>query len=120
MSTTIKQNVPKVNYELRRGDTFDPSLNYEDVNGATIDLSTWTARLEIRAEIDGPIITSLTESSGITLTNTNPNISILIDDSVTSTYTLDTMVYDLELTDTLSVVKTLMEGNIFMKKDVTI
>lgn len=120
MATTIKQNVSKINYELRRGDTFDPSLTYRDSANAVIDLTTYTARLEIRSAIDGTVILALSEISGITLAATSPNISILILPAVTAAFTFDVAVYDLELIDNLGVVKTLIEGTIALKKDVTI
>jgi len=117
---TVKQNVSKLNYELRRGDTFDPTITYRDSTGAVILLSGYTARLDIKDEIDGNIILSLTHLAGITLTDTSPNISILIDESVTALFTFENAVYDLELTDTLGTVKTLVEGNIILKKDITL
>ena len=120
MATTVKQNVSKINYELRRGDTFNPTITYKDSNEAVIDLTTYTAKMDIKNEIDGTIIESLTQASGITLTSTSPNISILIDKAVTAAYTITPMVYDLELTDGSGVAKTLMEGTIALKLDVSL
>ena len=120
MATTVKQNVSKINYELRRGDTFNPTIAYKDSAGAIIDLSTHTAKMDLKNEIDGTIIDSLTQLAGITLAATDPNITILISDTDTAAYTVTPMVYDLELTDSGGVVKTLMEGTISLKLDVTL
>jgi len=117
---TIKQNVSKLSYELRRGDTFDPTITYKDSTGAVILLSGYTAKMDIKDAIDGNVLLSLTHLAGITLTDTSPNISILIDDSITALFTFENAVYDLELTDTLGVVKTLVEGSILLKKDITL
>jgi len=120
MATTVKQNVSKINYEMRRGDTFNPTIAYKDENGVIIDLSSHTAKMDLKDAIDGTVIESLTSASGITLAATDPNISILIADTVTAAYTITPMVYDLELTDSGGVVKTLMEGTITLKLDVSL
>lgn len=116
---TIKQNVSKVNYELRRGDTFNPTLTYRDSTSSVIDLTGYQARLDIKDEIDGTIIHSLTHLSGLALSSTSPNISIFIDEVDTALFTFEVAVYDLELTDNAGIVKTLMEGVISLKLDVT-
>lgn len=121
MAITIKQNVTIINYELRRGDTFDPSLTYNDSTETPIDLTGYTAKLDIKDAIDGNIITQLTDVSGITLGGpVADNVKILILPAVTELYTVASMVYDLELTDTLGVIKTLTEGKITLKLDVSL
>lgn len=107
---------------IEQGSTLSLSINYKDSNGDTIDLSSgYTARMQGRtgAAADSTLF-SLTDSSGITLAATNPNILVTL--SATSTAALPAPllgVYDLEIESSSGVVTKVLKGRLRVDSEVT-
>ena len=98
---------------IQQGATFSLSVNYKNSAGSTIDLSSgYTARMQGRtSHAAASTVFALTESSGITLGSSDPNIVISIAATATDDFTApSTGVYDLELVDSSSNVYRILEG----------
>lgn len=105
--------------KIEQGATFSLTLTYKDSNDAAINLTGYSARLQMRKNInDSSTVVSLTESSGLTLGGAAGTIVITI--SATTTASLDPAegVYDLEI-ETGGVVTRLLSGTYEVSREVT-
>lgn len=86
-----------------------------------IDLTNFTARMEIRVNITDadPVVTLTTENGGITLGGAAGTIALLIDATATALLTFLTGVYDLEVVDGSGVVTRILSGNVSVSAEVT-
>jgi len=106
-----------------QGATFGLSMTYKDANGTVINLTGYTARMQVRSKANASTtIVSLTSSpaAGITLGGAAGTIVISI--SATSTAALEPgdYVYDLELVNTSSTAVTrLVQGRFRVSAEVT-
>ncbi len=111
--------------EMDQGASFDLEVQYTDPAGTAIDLTGYTARMQIRRNIadvepDTAPILALTSSpaAGLTLTTSTGTVAIAITDE--QTQELDgTYVYDLEIESGPGKVTRLIEGTILLKPEVT-
>lgn len=86
-----------------------------------INLSSYTARMQIRQSAGGTLYETLTtENGGITLDATENTISLLISDSATEAYTWSRGKYDLEMISPAGRVYLLMRGNVRVESEVTV
>jgi len=105
---------------LRQGETFQLSIHVQDSGGSTINYSSgYTARMQVRADHTSSAIIDIDNTSGITLGSSNPNISIVIAESVTKNLTAPfTGFYELELITSGTVTKPL-DGQFIIEPEVT-
>lgn len=98
------------------------------VYNAPIDLTGFTARMQMRPEIDSPdteLIDTLTSTDvrlpehGILIDPVNFTIEIRLGEVETADYTFETAVYDLEMVSPDGVVTRLVEGKITTDPEVT-
>lgn len=106
---------------IYQGSDFNLSFTWKDSTNNPISLSNYSAAMQCRLNKDSPAtIFSLTELSGITLEPSGTGtVSIDIDAATTGGYTFKEAFYDLELTDPTSKVRRLMEGKVYLSKQVT-
>lgn len=106
---------------VEQGATYKKKLIWKDSSGALVNLTGFTARMQIRKEIaDATILLELTtENGGITLGGANGEIDLLISDTDTTAITWGSGVYDLEMIDTGSEVTRLVEGKVTVSFEVT-
>jgi len=111
----------RYNLEINQGATFSLTATWKDSTGAAINLTGYTARLQIRESYASTTtIVSLTSGAGITLGGAAGTITIVIAASATSALTSPfSGVYDLELVDASSVVTRLLEGAATVSPEVT-
>ena len=106
-----------------QGATFGLSLTYKDATGALIDLTNYTARMQVRSKANAPTtILSLTSSAGagIALGGAAGTIFISIAASSTASLVPGDYVYDLELVNTTSTAVTrLIQGKFRVSAEVT-
>jgi hypothetical protein len=120
MAIKIKSQTVKVNFEEYEGDTLTMSFAYKNPDGTLIDLTGYTAKMDICTEALATPTLTLTDTTGITLGGTPNNIVVVLTPSQThTTLGVGNFVYDLELTDTLAQVNTLIEGSITIKQSIT-
>ena len=107
---------------IQQGATFSLSVNYKSAAGSTVDLSSgYTARMQGRtSHAASSTVFALTNSSGITLGSSDPNIVITIAATETDDFAApSTGVYDLELVDSSSNVFRILEGRYEITPEVT-
>lgn len=85
-----------------------------------IDLTLYTARMQIRPDINSAtIIDTFTDLDGIILGGVAGTVKLSISAIRTASYTFDFAVYDLELVDGSGVVTRFLQGNVTLDKEVT-
>ncbi len=111
----------KLNIVIEQGTTFNPVLTYKDENAALINLSGYTARMQIRLKktSSGFLHELTTENSGIALGGAAGTITLLITAVNTTAFTFSSAVYDLELITGAGIVTRLVEGTIKLSKEAT-
>jgi len=119
---------------IEQGATTDLLLQYKDSSGSPIDLSGYTASMQIRPSVDSTTtylsITSVTASDGtglnftpvsasLTLPRTSGSIGLFISATSSSNLSFTEGVYDIELKSSTGIVTRLLEGNVKLSKEVT-
>jgi len=121
-------------FTIEQGATTDLLLEYKDSNGSPVDLSGYTASMQIRPSVDSTTtylsITSVTASDGtglnltpqsgsVTLPTTSGSIGLFISAVSSSALTFSEGVYDIELQSSTGIVTRLLEGIVKLSKEVT-
>lgn len=87
----------KYDITIDQGSVFDIPMTYRDAAGAPVDMTSWTARMQVRKTAASPtlVVELTTANSRITLGN--GSLSLHMADTVTATLTPGDYVYQLEL-----------------------
>ncbi|MER5643958.1 hypothetical protein [Streptosporangium sp. NPDC002524] len=89
-------------------------------DGAPVDLTGATARMEIRAKAGGALLHRLdTANEGILLGGTSGTIVLIIAPEVSSAWTVFKAVYDLEVVEASGAVTRLLQGPVSVSPEVT-
>lgn len=106
-------------FTIYQGATFSEVLTWRDSSEELVNLTGYTARMQVRNRIDGDTVVSLTtENSRIELGGSAGTITLTI--SATDTAALsEGGVYDLELISAGGIVTRLLEGAVAFSKEVT-
>lgn len=107
---------------IEKGATYQKTLIWQDSTGTAIDLTGYTARMQIRENVKSDTtLVSLTSdpSGGITITELEGKIEIEIDADTTSAIIASYGVYDLEMIDAEDKVTRLVKGNVSFDDEVT-
>ncbi|NDD53289.1 hypothetical protein EBZ39_05355 [bacterium] len=104
---------------IEQGATFQMSLTWKDSTGTPVNLTGYSARMQVREnyEADNTLV-SLVSPTDITLGGALGTIAITIAASTTQLLQLDEAVYDLELV-TGSTVTRLLQGKATISREVT-
>lgn len=105
----------RVNILIDQGTDFTTSVNLTDNNGAQLDLTGMSAASQIRKTHSSSNATSFSTS----LANTTGTLTLSLNNSVTSSLSAGRYVYDVELTDSSSVVSRILEGIVTVTPEVT-
>ena len=121
----------RYNLLIEQGATFEIELQYKDSNGAVVDLTGYSGRLQIRPSIGSPTAYLCLSSSlqpdgtGLNFSGSNGStpptsgsIGVYISAATSSMLTFNTGVYDLEIASG-SFVTRLLQGNVQLSKEVT-
>lgn len=109
----------KYNITIEKGATYRENVQWLDDNGLPIDLTGYTARMQIRRTYNATILVELTtENSGITITPLTGELDLFISANDTGLFSYGSFIYDLELINGSEVVR-LIEGNVEVKENVT-
>ena len=111
----------KLNLVIEQGTTFNPVLTYADAAGTAIDLTGYTARMQIRLKRTSTAFLHelTTEGVGITLGGVAGTIALLISATDTTAFTFTTAVYDLELITAGGIVTRLLQGSVTLSTEAT-
>jgi selenophosphate synthetase-related protein len=105
---------------IEQGATFTMSLTWKDSTGSPVNLTGYTARMQVRENYEAEsTLVSLTSSGGdITLGGALGTIAVTIAASATQLLQLDEAVYDLELVNGATVTR-LIQGRAIISREVT-
>lgn len=117
MATIISILPAKVDYELWRGDTWEPGTITASISSVPVNFTGYTAKMEIRNAISNGVALTLEVGSGITLSTVGV-ITIVMTAVQTSELTGDYN-YDLQITDTSAKKRTYTYGTICVSSDTT-
>ena len=111
------------NYDIvaDQGATFTRVITWKDSTGAPIDLNGYTARMQLRSQVDsaGAAVFELTTENGrISLGGTAGTITLSAAATATAAVSADTYVYDLELVESATVTR-LVQGQFELRGEVT-
>jgi hypothetical protein len=107
------------NLTIKKGSTFKQNIAYTDSAGVIINLTGYTARMQIRASYQSDIIHELTtENGGITITGVLGELDLLISATDTDTFDPITAIYDLEIISGVEVDR-IMQGKVNITENVT-
>jgi hypothetical protein len=106
---------------IEQGATFMLSAIWRDAGGSPIDLTGYTARMQVRQKVTSANAElSLTSQAGdITLGDEAGTIVVLVSAGDTAALSIRRGVYDLELESTSGVVTRLLEGVVTVSPEVT-
>lgn len=107
---------------IEQGATFRLLATWKDGNNAPIDLTSYTARMQVRRTYnspDPPLLTFTTENGGITLGGTAGTVSVLGLATITDDIPAKPGVYDLELVANDGTVTRLLQGFVTISPEVT-
>jgi hypothetical protein len=109
------------NITADQGATFVRQLTWRDPAGSAIDLTTYTARMQVRPSVDaaGAAVLELTTENGrIALGGTAGTINLTVAATAMAEIPADTFVYDLEMVNG-SIVTRLVQGSFNVRGEVT-
>jgi hypothetical protein len=110
----------KHNFTIDKGATFERVLLYTDVNDLAIDLTGFTARMQIRPYYGKTVTYELTTENGaITIDALLGKITLLITAAITDDFNVGNEIYDLELVNGATVLR-LIEGDTIITNNVTV
>lgn len=102
-----------------QGSTWNLRLTYKDSNDAAINLTGYTARMQIRPRLESSTVTaSLTSGSGITLGGAAGTVDLTLTAVQTAVITAGSYVYDVELVNG-GTVDRIIEGAFVVRREVT-
>jgi len=110
------------NFTIEQGATFDELITYKDAAGNPVDLTGYTARMQIREKITDatPVHSMDTTTGGITMGGTAGTIQLFISDADTAAMNMPKGgVYDLEIVSPTGKVTRLLEGKVIFSPEVT-
>jgi len=113
----------EVTLDIRKGGTLRKPYTYKaGTPAAAVDLTGYTARMQIRSDIDSATVLKelTTENGGIALGGIAGTIEFYISATDTAAFDFTTAVYDLELIAPITGdVKNLFGGMVILHKEVT-
>jgi hypothetical protein len=106
---------------IEQGATYNQPLVWKDSSGTAVNVTGYTARMQIRKTVDATtiILTLTTENGRITVGGANGLITLLVSAADTAALTTFCGVYDLEVISPAGVVTRLLEGQVEVSKEVT-
>lgn len=109
----------RYDFTIFQGATFDRTITWRDGNGQEVNLTGYTARLQVRDRVGGEVLLDLSTGDGITLGGPAGTIALAISAVDTAALRFSQAVYDLELTSAGDEVTRLMQGKVLLSPEVT-
>lgn len=105
---------------IEQGATFTLSATWKDSAGAPVNLTGYSARMQVRSSYDSEeVLASLVSPTDITLGGALGTILVTISATSTQLLTIQEGVYDLELQSAGGVVTRLLQGKATISREVT-
>ncbi len=111
----------KLKFTIYQGATFPKRLRWVAPGGTPVDLSGYTARMQVRSEVESPtvLLSMTTENGGITLGGAAGTIDLYVSAEQTAAITWEGGVWDLEIVYPSGEVTRLAQGSMSVSKEVT-
>lgn len=111
----------KFDLPIEQGATLRHTFQLNDQNGALVDLTGYTAQMQIRQTVQSqvPLTTLTTENGGIVMGGANGQIELIISATQTSKLLTQYAVYDLKIIAPNGDVTRLLEGMVTVSAAVT-
>jgi len=108
------------NFTMDQGSTWTVSLVYKDSDGNPIDLTGYTAKMQLRRKFDSATaaLTLATGGQGIVITGPTGTIAITATDEQTEAIDAGLYVYDLDLNNA-GIITRLIQGQATVSAEVT-
>lgn len=108
-------------FTIEQGVTLSKSFIWKDSAGVAVNLTGYTARMQIRREVNATTTyLSATNTNGkLVIDAANGKITLSLTDEETSAFTWPTGVYDLEVEASDGTVTRLVQGTITISQEVT-
>jgi len=106
---------------IDQGATYSQTITWKDPSKNAIDLTGYTARMQIRGKrtSTSATLSLTTENGGITLGDAEGTIALYISATDSAALEVGTYVYDLELIEPSGGVQRLLMGNFLVRGEVT-
>lgn len=109
----------KYNITINQGSTFSEVYTWKDCDNTPYDLSSYSAKMEVRESASSSAILTLNSGAEITLGGALGTITILVSATTTGALTAGDYKYDLELTSGAGIVTRLIEGSCTVSPQIT-
>lgn len=118
----IDQQTFNQDITVKQGADYAIIFTYKDINGEVVDVTGWSAKMQVKSGYRSVAICTLTDMDTITLGTTSGNVSVLIPGSETAKFPGPpvALLYDIFLTDTQGGKIKLVKGSVFVELAVTI
>lgn len=109
------------NITIEQGATFQMNLLWKDSTGSPVNLTGYTARMQVRQKYSSPdtLLNFTTENGAITLGGVLGTIAVVGAATVTDDLVGKNGVYDLELVSAGGIVTRLVQGSVYISPEVT-
>lgn len=105
--------------EFKRGDTWEATFTYRDDTGALINLTSCSARMQMRDKRSGTLLLDLTSSDSLTMGGAAGTVDMLVAPDLTREMPVGTFEVDLEITYSDGTVQSSDTFSIKVWKDIT-
>lgn len=107
--------------KIEQGETFNPVLTWKDETGTAVNVTGYTARMQIRktAEASAFLLECTTENGRIALGGAAGTITFSVSAADTAALPSGTFRYDLELISGGGIVTKLLKGDVVVAQEVT-
>ena len=109
------------NILVDQGSTYTLAVTYKDSSGTAINLTGYTAAMQLRENYDSAtaVLSLSSPSSGIVITGASGLVTITMSATQTAALSADTFLYDLEIASPASVKTRLIQGVVVVSAEVT-
>lgn len=106
---------------IEQGSTFILPIVWKDSNGVAINVTGYTARMQVRKTVKSTdiLISATTENGRIVLGGATGAVTVTIPATITDDITVKSAVYDLEMVSASGVVTRLIQGAVTISPEVT-
>ena len=108
-------------FVLRQGSTWNQSIVWKDSNGVPVNLTGYSARMQIRPQVNSEtVIVELTSENGrIDIDAPSGKLTLSLDAETTAGICQSTGVYDIELESLDGTVTAILAGSVKIGREVT-
>ncbi len=103
----------------RQGETFTRVITWKDSAGVLVNLTGYTAKLQLRDTVSATVVDEFTDTTGLALGGIAGTITWTMTATETAALPVGSLAYDLRLTSGASVVTYLLAGFVHVQKRIT-